>query len=177
MPVLVHVPLDPAHAELLQGTLALIGKETVRDGLGAGFVVDRLTDALFVQVMRAMFSTKRARAPGWVTALADRRIARAIHAVHADIARRWTVADMAKEGGVSRSSFAAAFAAAVGQSPLDYVTNWRMYRAKVLLTSSTSSLTDIAISVGYDSDTALSRAFKRRVGVPPGTFRRTARER
>lgn len=112
-------------------------------------------------------------APGWVTALTDRRVAKAIRAVHADLARPWTVAEMAREAGVSRSSFAAAFRSAVGESPLDYVTSWRIYRAKVLLSSSDESLAEIASRVGYDSDTALSRAFKRKVGMPPGTFRRT----
>jgi AraC-like DNA-binding protein len=172
MPPLVHVPLEPAHAELLQATLALVGKETAQDGLGAGLVVDRLTDALFVQAMRALFSNGCAFAPGWVLGLTDKRVARAIRAVHADLARPWTVADMAREAGVSRSRFAAAFTSAVGEPPLDYVTNWRIYRAKVLLTSSDESLAEIASRVGYDSDTALSRAFKRKVGVPPGRFRR-----
>lgn len=171
MPPLVHVPLAKAHAELLQGTLALMGKEASQDGLGARFVVDRLTDALFVQAMRAFFSGG-CSSPGWITALADRRVAQAIHAVHADLARPWTVADLAREAGVSRSSFAAAFTSAVGESPLDYVTNWRIYRAKVLLASSDESLTEIAQRVGYDSDTALSRAFKRKVGMPPGEFRK-----
>lgn len=172
MPPLVHVPLGQAHAELLQGTLALMGKETAHDGLGAGFVVGRLTDALFVQAMRALFSNASDFAPRWVSALTDRRVATAIRAVHADLARPWTVADMAREAGVSRSSFAAAFTSAVGESPLDYVTSWRIYRAKVLLSSSDDALAEIASRVGYDSDTALSRAFKRRVGMPPGAFRR-----
>lgn len=177
MPPLVHVPLGAAQAELVQGTLALMAKELAHDGHGAGIVIDRLTDALFVQAMRATFSTGCAFAPGWVTALDDRRVAKAIRAVHADLARPWTVAEMAREAGVSRSSFAAAFASAVGESPLDYVTNWRIYRAKVLLASSDEALAEIASRVGYDSDTALIRAFKRKVGVPPGEFRRTAKAR
>lgn len=172
MPPLAHVPLAKAHAELLQATLALMGRETAQNGLGAGLVIDRLTDALFIQTMRALFSNGCAFAPGWVTGLTDKRVERAILAVHADLAREWTVADMAREAGVSRSSFAAAFTSAVGEPPLDYVTNWRIYRAKVLLTSSDESLAEIARRVGYDSDTALSRAFKRKVGVPPGEFRR-----
>lgn len=177
MPPLVHVPLGKEHAELVLATLALMGKERNHGGLGAGFVVDRLTDALFVQAMRALFSEGCAFAPGWVTALGDRRVSKAIRAVHADLARPWTVAEMAREAGVSRSTFAAAFAAVVGESPLDYLTNWRIYRARVLLSSSDKSLAEIANDVGYDSDTALSRAFKRKVGVPPGTFRRTVAPR
>lgn len=171
MPPLVHVPLEPAHAELLQSTLTLMGKEASQAGLGARFVVDRLTDALFVQAMRAFFS-RGCSTPGWITALTDRRVAKAIHAIHADLARPWTVADLARAAGVSRSSFAAAFTSSVGEPPLDYITSWRIYRAKVLLTSSDASLDEIAHRVGYDSDTALIRAFKRKVGTPPGAFRK-----
>ncbi|MDI1449115.1 AraC family transcriptional regulator [Polyangium sp. 6x1] len=172
MPPLVHVSLEKAHADLVQTTLALMGKEMAQDRPGARLVVDRLTDALFVQAMRALFSEGCSFAPGWATALTDGRVVKAIRAVHADITRPWTVAQMAHEAGMSRSSFAVAFTSAVGESPLDYVTNWRIYRAKVLLSSSSESLPEIATRVGYDSDTALSRAFRRKVGIPPGAFRR-----
>lgn len=178
MPPLAHVKLEQSQGELLQATLALIGRETAQDGLGAGLVIDRLTDALFVQVMRMLFSSGCcSSAPNWVTGLTDRRVTKALRAVHADLARPWTVAEMASEAGVSRSSFAAAFLAAVGESPLDYVTNWRIYRAKVLLTTTDESLTEVAGRVGYDSDTALSRAFRRKVGLPPGEFRKSAAAR
>lgn len=177
LPPVVRVPLERAHAELLQSTLALIGKEAAQGGLGADFVVRRLTDALFVQAIRALFSQGCHFAPAWVTALHDGRVAKAIRAVHADLGRPWTVAEMAKVAGISRSSFAAAFTNAVGEPPLDYVTSWRIYRAKVLLASSDETLAAIAQRVGYDSDSALSRAFKREVGVPPGAFRRAASAR
>lgn len=177
MPALVHVPLGKEHAELVLATLTLMGKERTHGGLGAAFVVDRLTDALFVQAMRALFAESCAFAPGWVTARSDRRVAKAIRAVHADLARSWTVVEMAREAGVSRSSFAAAFTSVVGESPLEYLTSWRLYRARVLLSSSDKTLSEIATDVGYESDTALSRAFKRKVGVPPGTFRRATSAR
>ncbi|APR80413.1 Transcriptional regulator, AraC family protein [Minicystis rosea] len=178
MPPIVHVPLEKSHAELLQATLVLMGKETAQGGLGSRLIVDRLTDALFVQTIRAVYSSGGcAFAPGWVTGLTDRRVAKALHAVHADLVRPWTVADMAREAGVSRASFAAAFTAAVGEPPLEYVTRWRIYRAKVLLASTDESLAEIASRVGYNSDTALSRAFTRTVGMPPGEFRRTAATR
>lgn len=173
MPPLVHVQLAKPHADIVQATLALMGEEMAQDLPGSRFVVDRLTDALFVQAMRALFSKGCSFAPGWATAISDRRMVKAIRAVHADIARPWTVAQMAQEAGMSRSSFAAAFTAAVGEPPLDHLTSWRIYRAKVLLSSSDASLGEIATRVGYDSDTALSRAFRRKVGMPPGAFRRT----
>ncbi len=175
MPPLVHVPLGVDQVGLMRATLALMGEETARDGLGAAFVLDRLTDVLFVQAMRAMFTHGCDASPAFLETPTDRRIAKAIRAVHADLARPWTVEAMAREAGVSRSSFASAFASAVGESPLDYVTNWRVYRAKVLLSSSDASVAEVAARVGYESDTALSRAFKRKVGVAPGAFRRQLR--
>jgi AraC-like DNA-binding protein len=171
LPALLHLPLKAAHSELLQTTLSLIAKETSGAGLGAGIIVDRLTDVLFVQAMRALFSEGCDFVPSWVTALSDRRVARAIRALHADLARPWSVAELAREAGISRSSFAAAFKATVGEAPLDYVTSWRIYHAKLLLASSDASLSEIAGRVGYESDTALIRAFKRKVGTPPGQYR------
>jgi AraC-like DNA-binding protein len=82
---------------------------------------------------------------------------------------------MASEAGMSRSAFSAAFRSATDDTPLSYLTHWRMYRAKLLLRDPQRSLLDIALEVGYDTDTALSRAFKRAEGVPPGAWRRTHR--
>jgi AraC-like DNA-binding protein len=105
-----------------------------------------------------------------VTALDDRRVAKAIRAVHA-LARAWSVAELAREAGNSRSSFAAAFKTAVGESPFDYITGWRIYRAKLMLSRGDESLSEIASRVGYESDAALRRAFSK-AGVPPGIYRK-----
>jgi transcriptional regulator GlxA family with amidase domain len=127
---------------------------------------------LFVQALRAWCNSDGAGI-GWLAALRDPQLAAAMHALHSDLSRSWTVAGLAKEAGLSRSTFAAAFKARTGQAPLDYLTSWRMYRAKTYLRDSQLSLLEIAVRVGYDTDTALSRAFRRREGVAPGTWRKS----
>jgi AraC-like DNA-binding protein len=174
MPPLVHVRLDEAHSHLLQTTLQLIGLETAEDGLGAGLVIGRLADVLFVQAVRAWCKAEE-QVVGWLAGLKDRRLAASIRAMHGDLARGWTVKALAREAGLSRSSFAATFKAVTGDTPLDYLTRWRMYRAKVLLRGSELSLLEIASRVGYETDTALSRAFRRSEGIPPGEWRRNGR--
>ena len=172
MPPLVHVRLKEAHAQLLQTTLQLIGLETFADELGAGLVIPRLTDVLFVQAVRAWCATDGAHASGWLAGLKDRRLRAAIRAMHGDLAHPWTLEALARVAGLSRSGFAAAFKAVTGDTPLDYLTGWRLYRAKVLLRESDLQLKVIAARVGYETDTALSRAFRRSMGVAPGEWRR-----
>jgi AraC-like DNA-binding protein len=174
MPRLVHVRLDEARAHLLQTTLQLIGLETAEDGLGASLVIGRLHDVLFVQAVRAWCATEH-QAVGWLAGLKDDRLAVSIRAMHGDLARGWTVETLAREAGLSRSTFAATFKAVTGDTPLDYLTRWRMYRAKVLLRGSELGLMEIAERVGYETDTALSRAFRRFEGVAPGEWRRNGR--
>jgi AraC-like DNA-binding protein len=94
--------------------------------------------------------------------------------MHGNIARPWTVDGLAREAGLSRASFAAAFKDVTGETPLGYLTNWRMYHAKAMLRAGLS-LTEVATGIGYDSDTALSRAFKRTEGIPPGIWRGRAK--
>ena len=172
MPNLVHVRLEEAHAHLLQTTLQLIGLEAAREELGASTVIHRLADVLFVQAVRAWYATDGGPAVGWLAGLKDRRLAPAIRAMHDDLAHPWTVEALARTAGFSRSSFAATFKSVTGESPLDYLTGWRMYRAKMLLRNSDLALMEIAARVGYDNDTALSRAFRRHEGVAPGHWRR-----
>nr|WP_281517788.1 AraC family transcriptional regulator [Ferranicluibacter rubi] len=126
---------------------------------------------MFVQALRALCSNDTGKTSCWLAGLGDRRLARTIHAVHSDLARRWTVEDMAQEAGLSRSSFAALFKSVVGEAPLDYLTGWRVYRVKMLLTGTDESLLRIANLVGYDNDLSLSRVFKRRTGIAPGRWR------
>lgn len=171
IPDLVHFPLNETHAALIKATLDLIGMETSADEHGSGFVIDRLVNTLFVQALRALCSNDTGKTSCWLAGLGDRRLARTIHAVHSDLARRWTVEDMAQEAGLSRSSFAALFKSVVGEAPLDYLTGWRVYRVKMLLTATDESLLRIANMVGYDNDLSMSRVFKRRTGIAPGRWR------
>jgi len=176
IPELVHFPLYDTHSALIKATLDLIGMETNAGEHGSGFVIDRLVNTLFVQALRALCSNDTGKTSCWLAGLGDRRLARTIHAIHSDLARRWTVEDMAQEAGLSRSSFAALFKSVVGEAPLDYLTGWRVYRVKMLLAATDESLLHIANMVGYDSDLSLSRVFKRRTGNAPGRWRQIMKQ-
>ncbi len=116
-----------------------------------------------IRTLRNWVHIAPARSTGWLGALADVRISRALKAVHDQPFRRWTVSGLAQVAGMSRSSFAERFTALVGDPPLQYQTHWRLTLAKDLLESGNLLVSDVARRIGYDSDAAFSRAFKNSV--------------
>jgi AraC-like DNA-binding protein len=112
-----------------------------------------------------------ATAKGWFAACNDAVVGRALRAIHRDASRRWTVADLAREAGASRSVLSERFAQLIGQPPIEYLANWRMQLATERLRTSTDSLAGIAAEVGYESEAAFNRAFKRITGLSPGRWR------
>ena len=177
LPPVLRLNLDDATASVLRATLELMALETLEGGIGSNLITSRLADVLFVQALRAWCNSDGGATIGWLAALRDPQLAAAMEALHGDLSRPWTVAGLAREAGLSRSTFAAAFKTRTGQTPLGYLTSWRMYRAKTYLADSQLSLLEIAVRVGYHNDTALSRAFQRHVGVAPGTWRKRARSK
>jgi AraC-like DNA-binding protein len=177
LPPLLHIRMDQEGTQRLQAALQLLAVETAQPALGSGLVVSRLADILFVQAVRAYIHTLDAQedSAGWLAALADRRIGPALHKLHRDVAAAWTVDMLADAAAMSRSAFAARFKAKVGQSPLDYLTRWRMFRAAHLLRSGDDAVGAIAGRVGYASEPAFNKAFKRVVGEAPGAYRRRSR--
>ncbi len=130
-------------------------------------LLGRLLEALLVEALR---STSDALAPGGrglMAGLADARIGRALSAMHGEASKPWTVATLARQAGMSRSAFAAAFAKMVGLPPMDYLANWRMTLARDALVSSDLPMADIAELAGYQSVSAFSTAFKRVHGCSP----------
>lgn len=149
--------------------------ETAQRGLGSGLVVSRLADIIFVQAVRAHIDTLDAETEtGWLAALSDRRVGAALHLLHKDVAANWTVEALAAAAGMSRSGFALRFKEKVGESPLEYLTRWRMFRAGHLLRHTDKPLVEVAGSVGYESEAAFNKAFKRSSGAAPGAYRRNA---
>jgi len=172
VPALVHVRMDQQRTQLLQATLQLFAMETSQPGLGSSLVVSRLADIIFVQAIRAHVAAAGDAGVGWLAALSDRRIGGALAAMHRDLAKAWTVDSLADHAGLSRSAFALRFRERVGESPAEYLTQWRMFRAGCLLRQSEQSLGEIASQVGYESEAAFSKAFKRTMGEAPGGYRR-----
>lgn len=138
---------------------------------GASAVADRLAEALFIQALTAYIEQREDR-ESFLGALYDRQISRALALMHEDIACNWTLADLAKAVAMSRSQFAERFRLLVGEPPMIYLARWRMLRARELLRETRRPLADISEAVGYRSEFAFSKAFKKIVGEPPGAIRR-----
>jgi len=172
LPPLFRLRPDDVSGELLRATFDLIEQESAADRLGAGFVMSRLSDTLFVQAFRTCCADVGSGTVGWIAAFRDDRLARTVQELHADLGRSWTVGQLARTAGMSRSAFAALFRERTGDTPLNYLATWRMYRAKVLLRETTLSVQEVAVRIGYETGTALSRAFSKREGVSPGTWRK-----
>jgi AraC-like DNA-binding protein len=132
----------------------------------------RLTDILFIQIVRQWLETQSAETQSWLGALRDPQIGKALGLIHQAPQDAWTVATLATAVAMSRSAFAARFAQLVGEPPLQYLTRWRMSQATRLLGDQQLGLVEIANRVGYESEVTFSKAFKRQLGVAPGTWRR-----
>ena len=137
---------------------------------GSGVIASRLAEVLFIQVLRAHIASGPERNKGLLRAIFDPQIGTAMNAIHDSVNTPWTVESLAEAAGMSRSAFAARFKELRGQTPLEYVTEWRMRKAMQLLEQRDKKLIDVARLVGYESDAAFSRAFKRVVGASPGEY-------
>ena len=149
---------------------ALVEARSPRAG-GAG-VLSKLAEVLFIETLRLYMHEQGAQRTGWLSGLADRIVGPALNALHAEPNRQWTLEDLARAAGTSRSVLAERFHAVVGRTPIQYLTQWRMLLAANLLSGSTWSVTRVAEEVGYLTDTSFSRAFRREYGVPPATWRK-----
>lgn len=174
LPPLVHIrPAQRGAAEWLEATLRFLAWETRQAGPGTETIVSRLTDVIFVQVLRAWIESLPQGSGGWLGALRDPHVGKALGLLHRSPERDWTNASLAAEVGLSRSRFAARFTALVGEPPLAYLTRWRMEKAAGQLQEGPLGLAEIAASVGYQSEAAFSKAFRRRFGQPPGAYRKS----
>jgi len=178
MPALLLARLDGERVQALEAMLKLLELETANGGLGSAGVVSRLADILLMQAVRAHACAKAQAneeedsAGGWLSALAEKRIGAALRAMHREPAQAWTVEVLAAKAGMSRSAFAARFKQKIGETPLAYLARWRMFRAACLLRQSDKSQGEIAGLIGYETEAAFSKAFKRSLGVAPGAYRR-----
>jgi transcriptional regulator GlxA family with amidase domain len=140
---------------------------------GGEAVITRLADILVIQAIRHWVQHNATAQSGWLGALKDKRIGRAMAMIHRDPSRDWTVASLAQASSMSRSAFAQRFTALVGVPVVEYLTGWRMNLAQAWL-SQGLSMAEVAARTGYQSDVAFARAFKRVQGFNPGSLRRAA---
>jgi AraC-like DNA-binding protein len=156
----------------VRALLALLVEEALGQGPGSSLLTTRLVDMLFVHVLRHWLERQPEAQPNWLGALRDPRLGRALAALHARPELPWTVAGLAQQAGMSRSPFAAQFTRLVGEPPLGYLARWRLRLAARLLRRENLSLAETAARVGYESEAAFAKAFKRFMGEPPGSWRR-----
>jgi AraC-like DNA-binding protein len=169
MPPVVHLAEDADKAGL-RWALERMRHELIENQPGGALVAQHLAHMMLVQALRLYLAEGSERSVGWLFALADPQMAAAIGAVHADPGARWTLQALAERAGMSRSNFAQKFKAKVGSSPMDYLTRWRMLLAGDRLTSRAGPVSAIALSLGYESESAFSTAFKRVMGCSPRRY-------
>jgi AraC-like DNA-binding protein len=173
LPKLILIKSDQARTLALHTTMQMLAAEMAAPAPGSEVVVNRLAEVLFIQTMRAHISSgPEICKQGWLRAIFDPQIGSALKAIHQDVNKPWTLESLADAARMSRSAFAARFKELVVQTPLEYVTEWRMQKALPLLQAD-RKLIDVARSVGYESDAAFNKAFKRVLGITPGEYRRS----
>ena len=174
LPRLLHLPAEGVGAwvaPMLEHAAAETGE--LRSGSAA--LLQRVSEMVFVDGARRYLDSLPPEANGWLGALRDRQVGRAITLMHGDPAEPWTLEELARRVGLSRSAMHERFVALTGMAPMQYLTNWRMQCGARLLRESHATVAAIALDVGYDSEAAFARAFKRATGLPPAAWRRAQR--
>jgi len=159
-------------AEWVRSTLEFAADQEAIAQPGADGVMAKVSEVLFLEAVRRYIESLPVEETGWLAGLRDPIVGRALALLHGDVTRAWTVEELGREVGTSRSTIAERFAAFVGESPMQYLTSWRMRLAARQLRTSGAPLVRIAEEVGYESEAAFIRAFRREFGVPPGNWRR-----
>jgi len=171
LPPIVHIPND-AGKSVLRWSVEQMMRE-LRDPQPGGFlVVQDLAHMMLVQALRLHLAEGPEGGVGWLFALADQQMAAAITAMHNDPAHRWTLQSLAERAGMSRTTFTLKFKDIVGKSPMEYLTRWRMLLAADRLENSSDPISVMALSLGYESESAFSTAFKRVMGCSPRQYSR-----
>ncbi len=176
LPEILHLRTHVDDGSWLHSTIRFIAEEARQRLPGSETVITRLADILVIQAIRTWIESVREESQGWIAALHDRQVGRAMALMHRQPERDWSVAGLAAEIGMSRSGFAARFTELVGEPVLRYLTALRMQLAHRELQQTSDTLAQIAARVGYHSEPAFNRAFKRVVGMPPGAVRKSIRE-
>jgi len=173
LPPAIRVPLRGSRAgDWLEASVGYALEEARSPRPGGAGVLAKLAEVLFIEVLRLYMAGQDDQQTGWLAGVRDRVVGAALTALHSRPAHPWTLDELARSSGASRSVLAERFQRLMGVSPMLYLTHWRMLLAAGQLRHSTAQLADIAQDVGYQTDTAFIRAFRREYGVPPATWRR-----
>jgi len=177
LPRVLHLPQSMSGADaLLTSVLRTAVAESNQKRPGGEAVLERLSEMLFVDALRRYVDALPVEHTGWLAGMRDQIVGRALSILHQRPSYAWTLEELSSEAGMSRSSLHDRFVHFIGQAPMQYLTCWRMQLAAGRLRDSDAKVMEIALDVGYESEAAFSRAFKRVVGASPGAWRREKRE-
>ncbi len=172
LPRLLHLPAEGRSA-LSEQFATFAAAESAARRPGSEALLERLSEMMFVDAIRRHVEHMPPQSTGWLAGLRDRYVGRALALLHERPAAAWTIDDLSSQVGLSRSALHERFVSLIGQPPVQYLTNWRMQLASRLLLEGRSTVAAVAVDVGYDSEAAFARAFKRLVGMPPAAWRRS----
>ncbi|PMS18080.1 AraC family transcriptional regulator [Trinickia dabaoshanensis] len=176
LPPVLHFTSE-ADKAALRTSIERLMRELREPAPGSALIAEHVAQTLLVDALRLHLSHAATTGPGWLLALADTRMNAVLSAMHARPGHRWTLESLAREGGMSRSGFAAHFKASVGMPALEYLTQWRMLVAADRLAKGRDTISVVAPAVGYESESAFGAAFKRVMGCAPGKYIRDLRDR
>jgi AraC-like DNA-binding protein len=172
LPKVIHILAEQGRrAQGFDDLVRFIARESAGRLAGREVMLRRLTEMLFIQVIRVWINQQTPATGGWVAALRDHPISTALGLIHQYPERGWKVEELAEVAALSRSAFSARFTRLVGEPPIKYLTRWRMHRATRLLKNDVE-MEKIAELLGYESEVAFRKAFKREVGIPPARYRK-----
>jgi len=176
LPALLKVNIRAdASGQWLENSLKFSVSEAVHGRPGADGMLAKLSEVVFAETLRRFVRELPEDATGWLAAMRDPGVSRALEVLHQRYAEPWTVAGLAQEVGLSRTVLADRFRHFLGQPPMAYLTSWRLRLGARALTTSSRSVAEIASDVGYESEAAFNRAFKREYGQPPARYRKAQR--
>jgi AraC-like DNA-binding protein len=163
---------DGASADWIKGTFQFAASEIAAGKTNSPVILAKLAELLFMEAVRRYLASQPSSANAWAVGMHDPVVGRALGLLHAQIARRWTTEDLARELAVSRSAFAERFTRTIGEPPMRYLARQRFEQASAQLKETVDPIARIAYNVGYESEEAFNRAFRREYGVPPAAWRR-----
>lgn len=176
LPKLIHVKTRGANdGDWLRATIGQMVDEVDRPRAGGVSMLPKLTEIIFIEILRHQIMMAEPRDAGWLAALADAALSRCLSLIHDDPARDWSLEDLSAASGMSRSVLAERFQTILGTPPIRYVRDWRLYLASVALATTGRAVAAIAYEGGYATEAAFNRAFSRAFGTPPATWRAMAK--
>ena len=175
LPRKLHVKATSIGGELMHHLMRAALKEMESPRVGGETILSKLSELMFLQALRQQIETLPAESTGWLAALRDQNVSAALRHMHGRPAEAWKLDSLAREVGLSRSLFAERFTQLMATPAMHYLSNWRLQLAAYLLQQERLSIAQVAAEVGYESEAAFNRAFKKQVGVPPGAWRRARR--